>query len=205
MGDMLTLIEKAEEVYEKDEAEAAAAKLLEGEFTLDDFLDQMQQVKKMGSLDGHRSSMLPGMPKELRDAEIDDEEIGRIEAIIHSMTLEERRAPELIDGVAPHPHRQRLGHDARARSTALIKQFQEMQKMMKRMGGFGSKRMAKKKRKNAKAPARAARQAAPKGGGRVTAKGRPPLRLPDLDPASLGAGPGLADLSELPTWATCRT
>ena len=63
MGDMLTLIEKAEEVYEKDEAEAAAAKLLEGKFTLDDFLDQMQQVKKMGPLDRTRSSCCRACPR----------------------------------------------------------------------------------------------------------------------------------------------
>ena len=72
MGDVLTLIEKAEEVYEKEEAEEAAAKLLEGQFTLDDFLEQMQQVKKMGPL-GNLVGMIPGMPKELKDAEIDDE------------------------------------------------------------------------------------------------------------------------------------
>ena len=64
MGDVLTLIEKAEEVYEKEEAEEAAARLLDGQFTLDDFLDQMQQVKKMGPLSG-LVGMIPGMPKEL--------------------------------------------------------------------------------------------------------------------------------------------
>ena len=65
MGDMLTLIEKAEEVYEKDEAEEAAAKLLEGQFTLEDFLDQMQQVKKMGPL-SNLVGMMPGVPKEVK-------------------------------------------------------------------------------------------------------------------------------------------
>ena len=96
MGDMLTLIEKAEQVYEADEAEAAAAKLFEGEFTLDDFLDQMQQIKKMGPLSG-LVSMLPGIPKEVRDIEIDDKQIGRVEAIIRSMTGAERATPEIID------------------------------------------------------------------------------------------------------------
>ncbi len=193
MGDMLTLIEKAEEVYEKDEAEAAAAKLLEGKFTLDDFLDQMQQVKKMGSLKD-TLKLLPGVPKEIRDVEIDDKEIDHIEAIIRSMTLEERVRPELID--ASRRTRIATGSGTTpAQVDGLIKQFKEMSKMMKRMGGFGSKRMAKKKRKNAKAARRGA------GGGRVTAKGRPPLRLPDLDPASLGAGPGLPDLGEMPDLA----
>src|SRR6478736_571830 len=81
MGDMLTLIEKAEEVFEKDQAEAAAARLMEGQFTFDDFLDQMQQLKKMGPLSGVLS-MMPGVPKEVRNAEIDDKEIGRVEAMI---------------------------------------------------------------------------------------------------------------------------
>ena len=97
MGDVLTLIEKAEQVYEKDEAEEAAAKLFEGRFTLDDFLDQMQQVKKMGPI-GDLVGMMPGMPKELRDAEIDDKELDRVEAIIRSMTPQERAYPEVIDG-----------------------------------------------------------------------------------------------------------
>ena len=94
---MLTLIEKAEEVYEQEEAEAAATKLLEGQFTLEDFLEQMQQIKKMGPLSG-LVSMLPGVPKEVKDAEIDDREIARIEAIIQSMTPAERADPDSIDG-----------------------------------------------------------------------------------------------------------
>ena len=102
MGDMLTLIEKAEEVYEKDEAEAAAAKMLEGEFTLDDFLEQMQQIKKMGPLSG-LVSMLPGIPKEVRDVEIDDGQIGQVEAIIRSMTREERARPGDHRRLAPRP------------------------------------------------------------------------------------------------------
>ncbi len=161
MGDMLTLIEKAEEVYEKDEAEAAAAKLLEGKFTLDDFLDQMQQVKKMGSLKD-TLKLLPGMPKEMRDVEIDDKEIDHIEAIIRSMTLEERVRPELID--ASRRVRIATGSGtAPAQVDGLIKQFKEMSKMMNRMGGFGSKRMAKKNRKNDKKNNRKG-----SGGGRVT-------------------------------------
>ena len=76
MGDMLSLIEKAEETYEKDEAEAAAQALMEGRFTLDDFLEQMQQLKKMGPLKD-LIGMLPGLPKEMRDADIDEGELGR--------------------------------------------------------------------------------------------------------------------------------
>ena len=101
MGDVLTLIEKAEQVYEKEEAEAAAAKLLEGQFTLDDFLEQMQQVKKMGPLQ-NLMGMMPGMPKELRNAEIDERQLGRVEAIIRSMTRAERVDPDDHRRVPPH-------------------------------------------------------------------------------------------------------
>ncbi len=185
MGDMLTLIEKAEQVYEKDEAEAAATKLLEGEFTLDDFLDQMQQIKKMGPLSG-LVSMLPGVPKELKDVEIDDRQIGQVEAIVRSMTSDERTRPEIIDG----SRRTRIATGSGTTPTEvgqLIKQFREMSKMMKRMGGFGSKK-TKKGRKGKKGTS----------GGRVT-QGRAPLKLPNLETGGLGAGrPGAPSLPGLP-------
>ena len=136
MGDMLTLIEQAEQVFEKEEAEAAAAKLFEGEFTLDDFLDQLQQVKKMGSISSIMG-MLPGMPKELKNAEIGDDQVKVTEAIIRSMTPEERRHPDIING-------SRRARIAKGSGTTvpdinrLVKQFAEMQKMMKRMGGMGA-------------------------------------------------------------------
>jgi signal recognition particle subunit SRP54 len=145
MGDVLTLIEKAEQVYERDQAEEAAARLMEGEFTFDDFLDQMQQLKKMGPLSSI-VGMLPGMPKELKQAKIEDDELKRVEAMIHSMTLEERRQPRLID-------RSRRARIATGSGTStgevdrLVKQFQEMQKLMKRMGGLGTKSSKKGKRR----------------------------------------------------------
>jgi signal recognition particle subunit SRP54 len=138
MGDMLTLIEKAEEVYEKEEAEKAATKLLEGQFTLDDFLDQMQQLKKMGPLSS-LVGMLPGVPKELKNTEIDDGELRRIEAIIRSMTREERARPELVNG----SRRLRIANGSGTTTTEvnqLLKQFKEVQKMMKRFGGMGTKK-----------------------------------------------------------------
>jgi signal recognition particle subunit SRP54 len=144
MGDVLTLIEKAEQVYEKDQAEEAAARLMEGEFTFDDFLEQMQQLKKMGSLSSI-VGMLPGMPKELKNTKIDDDELKRVEAIIHSMTLEERRHPEMING----GRRLRIANGSGTSTgevNRLVKQFQEMQKLMKRMGGLGTKRSKKGKR-----------------------------------------------------------
>jgi signal recognition particle subunit SRP54 len=198
MGDVLTLIEKAEEVFEKDEAEAAAARLMEGQFTFDDFLDQMQQLKKMGPLKGVLG-MMPGVPKEVRDADIDDREIGRIEAMIRSMTAAERRDPDLID----QSRRIRIAKGSGTEPGQvgdLVKQFKEVSKMMKRMGGMGTKRLQKSRRKAAKG-----KKGKGKGpsGGRVSPKGgarKAPLRLPNLDAGGGGGLPGkggLPDLSEL--------
>ncbi|MEM1333336.1 MAG: signal recognition particle protein, partial [Actinomycetota bacterium] len=93
MGDILTLIEQAERAFEQDQAERAAEKLMEGQFTLDDFLEQMQQIKKMGSLSSIMS-MMPGVPKELKNAQIDDDALVPIEAMITSMTAQERAFPK---------------------------------------------------------------------------------------------------------------
>jgi signal recognition particle subunit SRP54 len=137
MGDMLTLIEQAEKAFEKDQAEQAAAKLLEGEFTLDDFLEQMQQIKKMGSL-GSLLGMMPGMPKELKGAQIDDDDLKPVEAIIRSMTPEERRRPQIING----GRRTRIANGSGTTVgdvNRLVKQFGDMQKMMKRFGMGGKK------------------------------------------------------------------
>ena len=133
MGDVLTLIEQAEKVFEKEQAEAAASKMLEGQFTLDDFLEQLQQVKKMGPLSGIMG-MIPGMPKEVKDAQISDDLVKVTEAIIRSMTPEERAKPEVING----SRRARIAKGSGtqiADVNRLVKQFMEMQKMMKRMGG----------------------------------------------------------------------
>jgi len=201
MGDVLTLIEKAEEVYEKEEAEEAAAKLLEGQFTLEDFLDQMQQVKKMGPLSG-LVKMLPGVPKELRDQEIDDRELAKVEAMIYSMTVDERRHPDRID--ASRRARIAAGSGTQAQDVSqLLTQFKEMQKLMKRMGGLGSKKVKKgRKDKRGKGGGRttpAGGRVTPKGGrtsGRVTPKGGAPLTLPGLETGGRGPSgpPGLPDL-----------
>jgi signal recognition particle subunit SRP54 len=174
MGDMLTLIEKAEEVYEKQEAEEAASRLLEGTFTLDDFLDQMQQLKKMGPLSGI-VGMIPGMPKELKGAQIEDDQIARVEAIIRSMTPIERADVELIDGSRRARIAKGSGSDP-GEVAQLVKQFKEMQKMMKRIPGFsGTKKGRGGKGKKGKK------------GGRVTASptaattpSKQPFTLPGL-------------------------
>lgn len=157
-GDLATLIEKAEEAFEADEAEAAAARLMEGTFTFDDFLDQMQALKKMGPLSGVMS-MLPGIPKEVRDVEIDDRQIARIEGIIRSMTAQERITPDIID----NSRRDRIAKGSGTSSsdvTQLVGQFKQMRQMMQQMGG---NKLAKRKAKKAKKGR--------KGGGRVTPKG----------------------------------
>jgi signal recognition particle subunit SRP54 len=145
MGDMLSLIEQAEQAFDKDQAETAAEKMMEGEFTLDDFLEQMQALKKMGPL-GNLLGMMPGMPKELKGAEIGDDQLKPVEAIIRSMTLLERRKPELING----SRRTRIANGSGTTVgdvNRLVKQFSEMQKMMKKMGGMALGGRGKKGKK----------------------------------------------------------
>jgi signal recognition particle subunit SRP54 len=146
MGDVLTLIEQAEKVFEADKAEETAARMLEGQFTLEDFLEQLQQLKKMGPLSGIMG-MLPGMPKEMKDAQIGDDQVKLTEAIIRSMTPHERRAPEIING----SRRTRIATGSGtqvADVNKLIKQFTEMQKMMKKMGGLAKPQGKQGKGKN---------------------------------------------------------
>jgi signal recognition particle subunit SRP54 len=180
MGDMLTLIEQAEQAFEKDQAEAAAEKLMEGEFTLDDFLEQMQQLKKMGPISG-LLGMMPGMPKELKNAKIGDDELKPVEAIIRSMTLEERRKPEIING--SRRNRIAVGSGTSiAQVNQLVKQFGEMQRMMKQMGGAMGLGKSKKGKKGKK-------------GGRVGGGGGfgggVPAGFPGLPGLPGGGAPGL--------------
>jgi len=134
MGDVLTLIEKAEAHVDPGQAEVALARLQQGRFTLEDFLDQMQQVKKMGPLSG-LVGMIPGLPKELRNAEIDDGLLGPIEAIIHSMTPEERQNPSIING----SRRLRIANGSGTSTTevnSLLDRFKQMQGYMRQMAGM---------------------------------------------------------------------
>jgi signal recognition particle subunit SRP54 len=139
MGDVMTLIEKAEEAFDTEQKQRAEQIIREGTFTLEDFLEQMQQVKKMGSIQ-NVIGMLPGMPKEVRKAEIDDREITRIEAIIQSMTPAERRKPDVING----SRRTRIARGAGVNTADvnnLLKQFKQVQQMMRSMGrGKGGKK-----------------------------------------------------------------
>src|ERR1700733_4575503 len=134
MGDVLSLIEQAERTMDQEVATKGAAAMIEGRFTLEDFLEQLQQVKKMGSMSG-MLSLLPGVPKDLKQASsaVDDRQIGQVEAIIRSMTPSERVDPGIIDGA----RRVRIANGSGTATSdvnALLKQVKEMQKMMK---GFG--------------------------------------------------------------------
>jgi signal recognition particle subunit SRP54 len=133
MGDMLTLIEKAEEAFDLEQAQEMQEKLRKAQFTLEDFLQQMQQVKKMGPLTS-MLGMIPGLGSQLKDVEIDEREMVKIEAIIQSMTPQERVHPEVIK----HSRRQRI---ARGSGTtvqdvnSLLKEFKSVQQMMKGLLG----------------------------------------------------------------------
>jgi signal recognition particle subunit SRP54 len=134
MGDVLSLIEKAEEAVDAEEAERTMALLQDGQFTLEDFLEQMQQVKKMGSLSG-LVGMIPGLPKEVRSADIDDGMLGPIEAIIRSMTPDERRDPTIING----SRRLRIAKGSGTSTTevnSLLERFKQMQVYLRQMSGM---------------------------------------------------------------------
>ncbi len=189
MGDVETLIDKAETAFEAEQAEETASRLLEGTFTFDDFLSTMQQVLGMGNL---RSllGMMPGVPRELRGADIDESRIGRITGMIHSMTPAERADPDIIDA----SRRQRIAAGSGSRPAdvkALVDQFKQMRSMMRGLGGFGGKRgpAASRTRPSNQAARTKGKSSAPKrrsGGGRTTPKGpvpisKTPLALPGLE------------------------
>ena len=131
MGDLMTMIEKAESVIDQDEAARAAKRMQEGKFDLEDFLSTMKQIKKLGPLES-LIKMIPGVPKEAKNVKIDPKDMAHIEAIILSMTPYERRHPEVIKNT----RKQRISKGC-ARSVEeinrLLKQFEEMKVMMKQM------------------------------------------------------------------------
>ena len=131
MGDVLTLIEKAETAWDEQEAMVMADKLRTASFTLEDFLNQFQQLKKMGPLDG-LLAMIPGASSALKNVEVSDKDLGRVEAIIRSMTPDERNNPKNIDG--SRKRRIAAGSGTTPQEVnGLLKQFAETQKMMKMM------------------------------------------------------------------------
>ena len=136
MGDVLSLIEKAQENIDEKKALELSRKMMKQEFTFDDFLDQMQQMKKMGSLTDIMG-MIPGLDsKALKDVKIDDKDMARVEAIIKSMTKNERRNPALLKN-GSRRKRIALGSGTRIQDVnRVIKQFEEGQKMMKQLSGM---------------------------------------------------------------------
>ena len=138
MGDVVSLVEKAQENLDQDESMRMAEKMLKAEFDFEDFLSQMKQMKKIGSM-GSIAKMLPGMNNvQVGDAE--EEALVRHEAIILSMTKDERRLPRIIGG----SRRKRIADGAGVQIkdvNQLIKQFSQMQKMMKKMKGGKMKQM----------------------------------------------------------------
>ena len=143
MGDVLTLIDKVQETVDEQEAKALEEKLLKSRFTLEDFLSQLKQMKKMGPL-SQLVGMLPGMNKEmLKNVNVDDRQFARTEAIILSMTIEERRNPSIIN--ASRKIRIAEGSGTKVQDVnALLKRFDMMQKMIKQfMGNKGLKKKMK--------------------------------------------------------------
>lgn len=149
MGDIVSLVERAQQQYDEEEAKRLEAKIAKNQFDFDDFLAQIAQIKKMGNLKD-LVSMIPGVGKMVKDLDISNDAFKGIEAIIHSMTPEERAKPSLLDG----SRRKRIA-DGSGTSVAevnrLIQQFDQVSKVMRKMqsGGLG-RAQAKKQKKNKK-------------------------------------------------------
>jgi len=135
MGDVVTLVEKAQQQFEAEEAEKLQRKMARGSFDFDDFLKQMQAVKKMGGMKD-MLKMMPGMGGQLADLDLEDGQLGQIEGIVHSMTLAERREPETIDA----SRRRRIAAGAGVQPidvSGLVKTFKRSRDMMKTISGGG--------------------------------------------------------------------
>ena len=131
MGDVMTLIEKAQDAYDEDQAVALERKLRKQQFGLDDFLEQLRQVRRLGPLQS-LLGLIPGIDKQLRNVRVDEREFDRIQAIILSMTPAERRHPELINGSRRLRIARGSGTNVQA-VKALIKQFEQMRKVMRQV------------------------------------------------------------------------
>ncbi|MDF9795857.1 signal recognition particle subunit SRP54 [Catalinimonas alkaloidigena] len=135
MGDVTTLVEKAQQAFDEEEAERLNKKIRKNQFDFDDFLSQLQQIKKMGNIKD-LLGLLPGMNKALKNIDIDDDSFKPIEAIIRSMTLEERGTPSVINGSRKKRIASGSGTSVQEVNN-LLKQFEEMRKMMKKMNKMG--------------------------------------------------------------------
>ena len=139
MGDVVSLVERAQEHFDEEEARKLQKKIAKNQFGFDDFIKQIQQVKKMGSMKD-LIGMIPGAGKALKDVDIDDDAFKGIEAIIHSMTPEERTSPAVINGSRKKRIAKGSGTSVQE-VNQLLKQFDQMSKMMKMMQGGGGRKM----------------------------------------------------------------
>lgn len=139
MGDVISLVERAQAQYDEEEARKLQKKIAKNEFGFDDFLSQIQQIKKMGSMKD-LVGMIPGVGKAMKDVEIDDDAFKHIEAIIHSMTPEERSKPSILDNKRKQRIAKGSGTDMQ-QVNQLLKQFNQMGKMMKMMQGSQGKNL----------------------------------------------------------------
>ncbi|HHX31922.1 MAG TPA: signal recognition particle protein [Bacteroidales bacterium] len=141
MGDVVTLVEKAQEQYDEEEARRLQKKIAKNQFDFNDFITQIQQIKKMGNLKD-LASMIPGVGKQIKDLDFDDDAFKGIEAIIHSMTPQERTNPEILNGSRRARIARGSGTDVQE-VNKLIKQFDETRKMMRKMTTGGGKQAMK--------------------------------------------------------------
>ena len=133
MGDIVSLVEKAQEQYDEEEARRLQKKIAKNQFDFNDFMAQIQQIKKMGNLKD-LASMIPGVGKAIKDIDMDDDAFKSIEAIIQSMTPKEREKPEILN--TSRRNRIAKGSGTNIQEVnRLIKQFDQMRKMMKMMTG----------------------------------------------------------------------
>ncbi|PQB04898.1 signal recognition particle protein [Aureitalea marina] len=139
MGDVVSLVERAQEQFDEEEARKLQKKIAKNQFGFDDFLKQIQQVKKMGNMKD-LIGMIPGAGKAMKDVDIDDDAFKHVEAIIHSMTPEERTSPTLINGSRKKRIAKGSGTSVQ-QVNQLLKQFDQMAKMMKMMQGGGGRKM----------------------------------------------------------------
>jgi signal recognition particle subunit SRP54 len=139
MGDIVSLVERAQEQFDVEEARKIQKKIARNQFTFNDFLNQIKQIKKMGNMKD-LMGMIPGVGKAIKNMDIDDDAFKGIEAIIHSMTIEEREDPKILNGSRRKRIAQGSGTEIQE-VNQVIKQFDEIQKMMKMMSGGKGKNL----------------------------------------------------------------
>ncbi len=150
MGDVISLVERAQQQFDEEEARKVQKKIAKNQFGFDDFLKQIQQIKKMGNMKD-LMGMIPGVGKAIKNVDIDDDAFKGIEAIIHSMTLEERKNPSVLNGNRKKRIAKGSGTSV-VQVNQLIKQFSQMGKMMKMMQGGGASKMMQMMKGNGRIP-----------------------------------------------------